>query len=170
MNTRLLSALGITILALGLWGYVGWNIWNALQEPVAPVVAVDDSDSVRLLGFARATEASRESLKKMTTIDVVSVARAVEDAGKKAGVVVHVGGSTVVAPSTNSKTPPPLDSAFFAVDAEGSFAQLAYFVRLLEVLSTPSQLDQFQLVKTGEASEKKAWRLSARVRVFFVTN
>lgn len=167
MSTRLSFSLLVLIGALALWGMVGWGIWVVEhREDVAPA-PVTDSDAIRLIAFARSTETARSALKTLTAVDVVSVARSVEEAGKKAGIVARVGGSTVTIPPTG-KTAPALDSAFLAVDAQGTFAQLSQFLQYLEQLPTPSLLDQFQLVKSGESEAKGAWRLSVRIKVFFV--
>jgi hypothetical protein len=159
-------------IALVLWLCVAWGLWEVLSRPLAQSAPTQTTDAVYLFTFASSTETQRKILEQLASVDVVTAARAVEQAGKDVGVAVKVGGSTVTAANPlSTKNPSVLDSAYLAIDAQGTFAQLTRLVTLLENLPNPSMLDQFQITKTGDVDTKtkSSWRLSARIRVLFTT-
>lgn len=90
--TNGIRAIATIILGSALWGVLFWLHTNA---PVAAssVSSSDNDAKERLVIFASSTAKARTALSDLK-VDVVTAAKAVEDAGKKAGLTVKVGGST----------------------------------------------------------------------------
>lgn len=170
MNT-LFGALSTVAIVLGTWAVVGFATFSIMNRPPIVVESTSNADTIRLLSYVQNTEQDRTSLRDISAVDVVTAAKAVEQAGRDAGLVLKIGGSTSAPPAGNTKNQPVLDSVFLAIDTQGSFAQVTRLVALLQNLPTPSVLDQFQLSKVDSGDAKKdkgvAWRFSGRIKIFF---
>lgn len=113
------------------------------------------------------SEQERSQLEMLSRADVVSVASAIEAAGKSVGATARV----VDVDAIPDKDPQLAEitgvhAIGYAVDARGSFQQLMSLLQLLEVLPAPSTIEQFTLSKDTEAGARAgAWRLVLRLRL-----
>ena len=176
MNRLSLIAWSTLALALLAWtgvGFFAWTISGAKSERLARLVVThqssnDAANAVRIHGLAEDTAQARAALGTLLTTDVVSVANAIESAGKGIGVDTKVSSVLPEGAPTQSPGGPPVQAVGFVVSADGKFSALMHTVALFETLPVPSQITRLDISKTpGEASD--AWHLDLYIKVLTTT-
>lgn len=123
----------------------------------------DNASAALLHSAVEESSDVRAQLEAAANTDVVSLAAAIEQAGRAAGAAVRV---TDVGPAPDTDAARAkqtgVHTVSYSVEATGTFAQLASVVALLEILPAPSSVDQFTLARIPDG---KGWRLSVRLRV-----
>lgn len=148
--------------------YAGTSLVTMRDAKVAARAAMQqemrDAASAALLHSAveESTDV-RAQLEEAANVDVVSLATAIEQAGRVTGAAVRV---TDVAPVPDADAARAKQTGVhtvgYTVEATGTFTQLASTIALLETLPAPSSIDQFTLTRVPDS---KGWRLSVRLRV-----
>lgn len=161
-------------LALLAWaGVVYGDFWiqktakergaNALN---ADQMAAQSAYASRLKALVQETKVERGNLENISHADLVSVANAIEAAGKSAGVSAKV--STAI-PSGNAIEIPggsSLQGLAFIVQAEGSFAGLMQLVRVLEKFPGFSTVEQFDFERVPSLERSaQPWRTTLRMKI-----
>lgn len=119
--------------------------------------------AARQRSLAESTAAQRGVLETSLRNDPLAVASVIAQAGKDAGVPLHVSeaASEGLVGSSNALT---ISAVSFTVEASGSFASLVHAARLLETLSLPSSVEQLDIARTP-GSSAGAWNMSVHMRV-----
>lgn len=155
---------GALVFALSAWGafvYLTFFLADKRAEYAdAKTVAEQNSErsalSARLRALVQGTEVERASIESIASARLVDVAETIEKAVRDAGA------RGIEISEANASTPNAqgISGVSIGVSATGSFSSLMRAVLLLESLTLPSMLEQFELVKT-----EKEWRLVARLRL-----
>lgn len=121
----------------------------------------------RLKALAQETAVERERLETISRSDIVSIANAIEAAGRSIGMTARVNAAI---PAGNPKDIPggaPLQSVVFIVQGEGSFAGVVQLVHVLETFPGFSSVEQFELERVPlTESVAKPWRTNIRLRIY----
>lgn len=154
---------GMFVLAVLLWGafgYFAWHIGSARAAYAAAALetreeAARQENATRLRATIEGTELERAALEHIVKIPVLEIVQAIETAGKQAGALNVSIGEAASAPSTPIK----IGTISVVARADGSFVALLRTVLLLETLTIPTTIEQFEITKTD-----KEWHLTARLR------
>lgn len=166
LHTRLgsLAVWGILLLSLLAWGgfaYLTSYLGDKRAEYVdLSAVAEQDSDrqesTTRLRALVQGTEVERAAIESVVGVRIVDAAETIEGAVNAAGArEIAISEATAQAPNVQG-----ISSVSIGVSATGSFASLMRAVLLLESLTLPSTLEQFEIAK-----DQEEWRLVARLRL-----
>lgn len=117
----------------------------------------------RLSSLVSDTQGDRAALEALVGMNIVSIVTLIEQVGTQTGITVKVNS----AQPQGSSVALPLSEIAFAVEADGSFAQVMRTVQALERLPVPSTIEQLEFMQnTGDSGKKGTWHLSALVGVF----
>lgn len=164
------------VLALALIAWIAvvyGSMWlqDAAKERGAAVLTADQKIEAaayasRMKGLAQETRAERENLERVTSADIVTIANAIEQAGRSIGVSARV---SAAIPAGRGKDIPggtPLSGISFIVQGEGSFAGVVHLVRVLEKYPGFSEVEQFEFERIQTAQgDAQPWRTSIRLRL-----
>lgn len=172
-----LSAWGMLVLAIVLWGAYGYlTIKLADEQALASAIEADAkqdgeraSASARLHALIRDAKAEEELLEDLARTDVLTAVKTIEAAGKSAGARVTVGGATAsqLVSKANSQAVKDLRVVSVTVNGEGSLQALLHAAELFEALPFISSIQSFELEELSSAATKSAgvWRLSVNMRI-----
>lgn len=170
MTTRAYLAWVGMVLGIAAWGGLVWTSLYLVSQGAVRAAHVQKTDAsvverasrARAAIVAQATTRERANLERLAAQDASSIIRAIEQAGKDAGVPVKIG--QVIAPQETENS--IVHSPAFVIEATGSFASLVRVAELLDSLPIPSRVEQFQLSQAGGTDRaKRSWILSVRVQV-----
>jgi|GEM_PF-5149905 len=149
-------------------GAEGYIVYRVLSAPAPQALSTSMSLETQIAQLHRTTSAGRKELQKYA-MDIVSAGELVQQAGRDAGVTLHIAGA--VTPLTPTRDPArpdtAIDSTVIVIDAQGNLSRLVHLISLLETLPMPSMLQQFQLSRVGQ-DKKVTWRLSAQLKIFYL--
>lgn len=157
-------AWGMLFTAIAAWGGVVYlyTSLNAMRFEYADRVILAEQDanrqesSARLRALIQGTEVERATLESIVSVRIVDAAETVETAVRDAGAQdVQITEANAAAPNSQG-----ISTVSMGVSANGSFASVLRAVRLLESLSLPSTVEQFELVQNEDG-----WRMVARLRL-----
>ncbi|MHB1087075.1 MAG: hypothetical protein ACYCZ0_05000 [Minisyncoccota bacterium] len=163
------------MLAIVAWGGVVYgSLWLRDEAKVrgASVQSAEQKTAQaayasRLKSLARETETDRANLETLSRSEIVSVANAIEAAGRSIGVAAKVNAAI---PAGNPKDIPggaPLSSVAFIVQGEGSFSGVVQLVRVLEKFPGFSRVEQFEFERAQSIEgAKQPWRTTIRLRIY----
>lgn len=130
--------------------------------------------ALKMHTLARDISPGRVALEQVLATDPVSITEMISQAGKDAGVALHVSDAiseNAAAPtgarSAGSANLPHLSAIEFTVEADGSFADLVRSVAFLESLPVPSKVEQLDLDRSEDSkgAPTSSWHLRAQVRI-----
>lgn len=159
-----LAVWGILLLAVGAWGgfaYLAIFLGDKRAEYAdLKAVAEQESDrsesSARLRALVQGTEVERAAIESVVAVRIVDAAETIEDAVRAAGArEITISEAAAQAPNAQG-----ISSVSIGVSATGSFASLMRAILLLESLTLPSTLEQFEMAK-----DKEEWRLVVRLKL-----
>jgi hypothetical protein len=159
-----LAIWGILVLALVAWGgfaYLISHLANQRAEYVdRAAVAEQESErnesTARLRALVQGTEVERAAIESVVSVRIVDAAEIIEEAVRAAGArEIEIREASARAPTASGIT-----GVSVGVSATGSFSALVRAILLLETLTLPSTLEQFELSKNEDE-----WRLIARLRL-----
>ncbi len=157
-----------------LWGGVFYAyqwIQNEARIRGANVKSVeqraDEAANVsRTRSLAQETAVEREQLESASRADIVDIASEIESAGRSVGVVARVNNASPASGQLELPGGAPLSSIVFIIQADGSFAGVAQFMRVLEHFPGFATVEQFDLdrIPTTE-NAAQSWRASVRLTI-----
>ncbi|MBI4093482.1 hypothetical protein HY417_00815 [Candidatus Kaiserbacteria bacterium] len=163
-------SVGTLLLALLLWSgvlYFARTISAAAERHRADLAGMEQqtaeqATTLRFHALARETKDDRSHLDALSSFDLAEILDAIEALARDAGLPVEI----TQAPSITSSESSPIRTASFSIEAQGTFAEVARVVALLETMPIPSSLDEVRLERVaGEASTaRRAWRAITTVR------
>ncbi len=162
-------------LALSLWAAVffadRWIQEEARSLGASAKSAEQRADEAagasRIRALAQESAADRERLENAARADIVEIADEIESAGRSVGVVARVHSAMPAGGSVELPGESPLASVSFIVQAEGSFAGVAQFLRALESFPGFSNVEQFDFDRVPSVeSGSQPWRTSIRLTVY----
>jgi hypothetical protein len=163
------------IAALAAWGAVIFfsltiqdlSVRVATMQNSVQTVRDQQANEVQTQALAKQISPARTALENTLQTDPLSLAGLIAQAGKDAGLPLHVSGASQDSASGVSTLPQGLHAASitFSLDATGAFSQLLQATALLESLPVPSTIDALDLRTSSDATHVASWQMNARVRI-----
>lgn len=163
------------LLAMLGWTAV-WYAGNQILEDAAARASTASSAQTqsdraaytrRVASLVSETRSERDVLEKVSGMNIVSIVTLIESVGARTGISVKVNnaqpqGGAVSLPGGS------LSKFVFAIEADGSFAQIMRTVQSLEDLPLPSSVEQLEIMKNNSSGSgnDRGWHLNARISVF----
>jgi hypothetical protein len=159
----------LVILALATWAgffYFAYTISaeRALfmaEKGEAQTMEEESRMQSRVRSLLRDTQKERTALETFTTVDIVTAAGLIEQAGKVAGVKAEIEGATAA---------PPIDplidvrSVLVSVSVQGTFTGVREFVSLIEQAPFASFIESVDM-RPSEAGTPNRWEGSLRIKI-----
>ena len=168
----------LLLLAIAVWAVVGWTAETIDAMVAAQQSTLDasvqqqskDTTTLRLRALIADTAEPRARLTEFTRIDVIDAAKRIESAGQPVGVQLHVRDAAVEVQQGAARNK-SVQVFGFSVEGDGTFTQLMNAVTLLQSLSFPVQIEQFDLTGTPNDPTKPTpkypqWHATLRLRIF----
>lgn len=160
----------IAMLALFVWGSVGYFAWTISAEAEAHRSTIagmeqktaEHAFALRLHALARETKNERLRLEEISRTDLAGILDGIERLSKDSGVSVEI----TQAPSISTVESSTMRVLSLSVETLGTFAQVARVVALLETMPIPSTVDELRFERTSGAdgAARSSWRMIASVR------
>src|SRR3989344_7592842 len=159
---------GALLLALLLWSgvlYFARTISAAAEGHRDDLAGMEQQTAeqaaaLRLHALSRETKDDRSRLDALSSFDLAEILDAIEALARDVGVPVEI----TQAPSITSSEASPIRTAVFSIEAQGTFAEVARVVALLETMPIPSSLDEVRLERVALSATRSAWRTIITVR------
>ncbi len=148
---------------VGVWyfnSYIG-QMDHDYKESAAAVArrTAQENSAAHLHLLLVQTHDQRSELDSLVGTDLISIVDTLDRAGRAAGVQIEIQNTSQVA--TASKNSGTVASALaFVIQASGTFEQITHVLDLLNVLPTPSTIEQYDLDHSSGG-----WVLHARMRI-----
>lgn len=169
-SISLYASAAIALLALFVWGGVGYFAWTISIEAEAHRSTIagmeqktaENAFSLRLHALARETKNERSRLEEISRTDLAGILDGIERLSKDSGIPMEI----TQAPSISRMESSTMRVLSLSVEALGTFAQVARAVALLETIPIPSTVDELRFERTAgaEGAARSSWRMIASVR------
>jgi len=175
---RRISFIAWFVLTLGVLAWVGvYYFADTISQEKgerAGILANAQQSSTLQAAAARThslvagTVSERQALSGLFPTDVTSIAGAIAEAGKSAGVALQLSNAMPEASgAANSSGPSPVNAVDFDVEGQGSFASLMRALALLEALPIPTSIQRLDIGNTPSAdgtTPTSLWHMSVSIR------
>jgi hypothetical protein len=167
-----LIAYALFLVALVTWG----GVYLAAARMRADAVSLSASASnaqaqedriayqKRIASLARETADERARVDDIVSLDIVSIVKKIEAAGKTLRLTVSVNDAQASGAAQELASGDSLHAVTFLVESQGSYAALMQLEELFENLPLASSVDGLELQSLEGAA--MPWHLTARIRVF----
>lgn len=170
--TTLISWLMLGIAGLSWCGVAYGSMWleaSARERgsiaKTAEQKAEEAAHLARLKTIASETLFERDQLNALAAPDIVSIANAIEEAGRDIGVEARVSSAVPSGTATALPDGSSIQGLAFFVQAEGTFSGVVQLVRVLESFPGFSSISRFELDRPQSSGATRPWRTSVRLEI-----